>query len=90
MVSGSDQGKNRSMNPYFKPRTPEPRAGALGIILRSMLCALAVLIVGAGIWLGVDAIFNEVVPGERVGDGWNGSTNTNVVVHLPSTSHQSN
>ena len=76
MASGSAGPDNGVMNQYFKPRTPEPKTSAVGIVLRSMMCAIVVVAVGAGIWLGFAALRQDRVPDEWTRDGWNeASTN---------------
>jgi cell division septal protein FtsQ len=72
------------MNEYFTPKAPEPRMGVFDIFLRALICVVAVLILGVGIWMTIDALHKEpvsdsvVVNGERTP-----STNHIVVQALP-------
>jgi len=85
MASGSSGPDNGVMNQYFKPRTPEPKTSAVGIILRSMMCTFVVLVVGAGIWLAQDAIRQDRGSDKLTRDGRSESSTNYVVVHVPDT-----
>ena len=85
MASGSAGPDNGVMNQYFKPRTPEPKTSAVGIVLRSMMCTLVVVVVCAGTWLAQDAIRQERGPDNLTRDGRSEPSTNYVVVHVPDT-----
>lgn len=87
MASRLDQVEIVGMNPYFKPRTPEPKTGALDIVIRLLACAVVVLALGVGIWLAQDATHKDTRSDKPAEIGWHGASNSNVVVHVPDTPH---
>ena len=82
MVRLLDQVNTAAMNPYFKPRMPEPRMSAFDIAIGSLMCAIVVLVVGVGLWLAHDSVHREALPSEHAGLEWGGSSNDNAVVHV--------
>ena len=72
------------MNSYFTPKTPEPRMSAFDIALRAMMCMIAVLIIGLGIWTFIDALDKEPAVGSLVTSGdRTPTTNHTVAQSLP-------
>jgi hypothetical protein len=72
------------MNPYFSPRTPEPhKLSVIDVVLRSLAGALAVLVVGVGIWITQDSIRTKVGLQNHAATGWNETTPTNVDGYTP-------
>ena len=60
------------MNPYFTPKAPEPKTGVVDIVIRSLMCAIVVLVIGVGIWMARDAMHKESVSARQtqaVGNG---------------------
>lgn len=78
-----NQANTVSMNPYFKPRTPEPRTGAFDIVIGSLMCAIVVLVVGVGIWMVRDTVDRKSVSEKQAELEQGGPSNEQVVVHVP-------
>jgi len=58
--------------------------GAFDLALRAMICVIAVLIIGVGIWMTIDALHKEIVTESQViNEERMPSTNHTVVQALP-------
>ena len=68
------------MNEYFTPKTPEPRMGAFDIVLRAMMCVIAVLIIGVGIWTTIDVLHGKAATNQASQNEWTKRLETNAVV----------
>lgn len=59
--------------------------GAFDILLRALMCVIAVLILGVGIWMGLDALHNKPVSNDLTDKGGTMPL-TNRVEHVVSRS----